>query len=431
MTTKMMKRLARSMSKALKAKGHVVPHSVLLHAMAAGRGDSNWHVLCAKHEQDAHEISSSWYLRAALINSTAMLVESRPFVEKDTGETIDQVLEQARQALSKADSPSLSARVIEAAKLVIARWEKGDLAEAVRKLDRALDGLGRDPLPTDSVFQSLLKAAEDVLEANGGTPPDWMQAEAIALEKAISAAHNLKSDPHAGKPDDVWASHAQFPVEDWRYEVANDDTRLGYWEWVASKNEQAEFERNREAREQANVAKQQVKEQSTCSCHVDPVTGKNYGVNPYCRDHGEHRCECANCSAIWDITELNDIKRYWERVDADDECEPDGECPDCGSLCYLIEEASLAEVLSAAQSLIDDYDDTGCEECGVVSEGIYNRFEAIVDRFRATSDVQTAFVSAAREVINDYQTEGCENCGTISQQLLNVLKATIEQVRKA
>ena len=32
-----------------------------------------------------------------------------------------------------------------------------------------------------------------------------------------------------------WDNHPDFPVEDWRYEVANDDTRVGYLEWVASK----------------------------------------------------------------------------------------------------------------------------------------------------------------------------------------------------
>lgn len=30
-----------------------------------------------------------------------------------------------------------------------------------------------------------------------------------------------------------WGEHPQHPVEDWKYAVANDDTRLGYWAWVA------------------------------------------------------------------------------------------------------------------------------------------------------------------------------------------------------
>ncbi len=30
-----------------------------------------------------------------------------------------------------------------------------------------------------------------------------------------------------------WGEHPDHPVDDWKYEVANDDTRLGYWAWVA------------------------------------------------------------------------------------------------------------------------------------------------------------------------------------------------------
>ena len=26
--------------------------------------------------------------------------------------------------------------------------------------------------------------------------------------------------------------HREYPVADWKYEIANGDTRLGYWEWV-------------------------------------------------------------------------------------------------------------------------------------------------------------------------------------------------------
>lgn len=37
-----------------------------------------------------------------------------------------------------------------------------------------------------------------------------------------------------------WDEHPDYPIEDWKYEVANDDTRRGYWEWVDSQIEQAE-----------------------------------------------------------------------------------------------------------------------------------------------------------------------------------------------
>ena len=34
---------------------------------------------------------------------------------------------------------------------------------------------------------------------------------------------------------DYWDEHPDFPSSDWRYEVANEDTREGYWFWVAAK----------------------------------------------------------------------------------------------------------------------------------------------------------------------------------------------------
>lgn len=37
-----------------------------------------------------------------------------------------------------------------------------------------------------------------------------------------------------------WGEHPGFPVSDWLYEVANGDTRLGYWEWVKAQLEQEE-----------------------------------------------------------------------------------------------------------------------------------------------------------------------------------------------
>jgi len=35
-----------------------------------------------------------------------------------------------------------------------------------------------------------------------------------------------------------WESDPRFPVSDWKYEVANDDTMLGYAEWLAKKLEE-------------------------------------------------------------------------------------------------------------------------------------------------------------------------------------------------
>jgi hypothetical protein len=40
-----------------------------------------------------------------------------------------------------------------------------------------------------------------------------------------------------------WGNHSRYPHSDWQHEVAENNTRLGYWEWVASllQQEAADF----------------------------------------------------------------------------------------------------------------------------------------------------------------------------------------------
>jgi hypothetical protein len=33
----------------------------------------------------------------------------------------------------------------------------------------------------------------------------------------------------------TWGEHPEYVVSDWQYSVANGDTRLGYWDWVAAR----------------------------------------------------------------------------------------------------------------------------------------------------------------------------------------------------
>jgi hypothetical protein len=42
-------------------------------------------------------------------------------------------------------------------------------------------------------------------------------------------AENLAA-AHGG----IWGEHPDHPSSDWRAEVHNEDTRQGYWEWVAN-----------------------------------------------------------------------------------------------------------------------------------------------------------------------------------------------------
>ena len=39
-----------------------------------------------------------------------------------------------------------------------------------------------------------------------------------------------------------WSEDADWPSADWRYDVANGDTRLGYGEWVAHNKETEEMD---------------------------------------------------------------------------------------------------------------------------------------------------------------------------------------------
>lgn len=42
--------------------------------------------------------------------------------------------------------------------------------------------------------------------------------------------------------DDIWGIHPIYPIEDWQFEVCNNDSRLGYWEWVLVKVSELENE---------------------------------------------------------------------------------------------------------------------------------------------------------------------------------------------
>ena len=46
----------------------------------------------------------------------------------------------------------------------------------------------------------------------------------------------------ADEHDGIWGEHPEHSLSDWRYEVENNDTRLGYWDWVLSAIEQAEVD---------------------------------------------------------------------------------------------------------------------------------------------------------------------------------------------
>ena len=59
------------------------------------------------------------------------------------------------------------------------------------------------------------------------------------------------------------------------------------------------------------------------------------------RDHEisqEPTATCANCGRDFPVSDLLEINDYDERVDEETEALPDGECPECGALCYRDEQ---------------------------------------------------------------------------------------------
>ena len=50
-------------------------------------------------------------------------------------------------------------------------------------------------------------------------------------EDGSEVAADVVADQHGG----VWGEHPGHPVADWQYEIANGDTRSGYWDWVANR----------------------------------------------------------------------------------------------------------------------------------------------------------------------------------------------------
>lgn len=52
--------------------------------------------------------------------------------------------------------------------------------------------------------------------------------------KAQLIASIIKTNPGEGN---LWGSDEKFPHVDWQSQVADNDTRLGYWDWVKTKRE--------------------------------------------------------------------------------------------------------------------------------------------------------------------------------------------------
>ena len=83
--------------------------------------------------------------------------------------------------------------------------------------------------------------------------------------------------------DSVWDENPLFPVSDWQQEVANNDTRLGYADWV---------DHNRCAQDPNT----EIETCAGCSGEILPGEGRHCHLKPdvYHTDEcwGEHLGEC-------------------------------------------------------------------------------------------------------------------------------------------
>lgn len=61
---------------------------------------------------------------------------------------------------------------------------------------------------------------------------DWDDFEDFEVDVATITPIVAPPADELWLPDDLWAAHDEYPVCDWQHEVNNDDTRLGYIDWV-------------------------------------------------------------------------------------------------------------------------------------------------------------------------------------------------------
>ena len=91
--------------------------------------------------------------------------------------------------------------------------------------------------------QAYAKASEQDL------PEDQFRAALLEILGGVTGAQPVPFGPVrtaqvASLVDscggDLWGEHPQYPKSDWKYEVENGDTFLGYWEWVYCKLDEAD-----------------------------------------------------------------------------------------------------------------------------------------------------------------------------------------------
>lgn len=91
-------------------------------------------------------------------------------------------------------------------------------------------GIGNESLSDDIAM--LLRASNLIPTRASRSDNPLMAFSALASLPAASAQRHNTAEIALLQEDDSWGEHALYGREDWKAEVANGDTQLGYWAWV-------------------------------------------------------------------------------------------------------------------------------------------------------------------------------------------------------
>ena len=104
---------------------------------------------------------------------------------------------------------------------------QGDVIEALDELDDRTANLLERTLESGDIAK-LLSYAERVFMSDSGAEHVCMtRFGEWTFDTVVIEPPSLRE-----LQEDMWVYDPAYPVADWRYEVQNDDTTLGYWEWV-------------------------------------------------------------------------------------------------------------------------------------------------------------------------------------------------------
>lgn len=82
----------------------------------------------------------------------------------------------------------------------------------------------------DNPFKNVVDNLESYIGRGLLTEPNH---EVLVEDYSIEILSETLQDEYGG----LWGEHPDYPRKDWAYEVGNNDTNLGYWDWVSHRLE--------------------------------------------------------------------------------------------------------------------------------------------------------------------------------------------------